>query len=187
MLVATVILLVLNILLFIVFFIIFTVRFSSKRVLRDIEKELDSLYKDLQREVDGDVSLIEDRTAALKKLIATADKRILLAATEIEKREKVSGRPDIAATVPNASNAPNAPASAPSASSGGVYTRRQIAENAAYAAEKAASSRAPRVLPEIPARDQVVLLAKQDISPDEIAKIVSLPRSEVDLILALNL
>ena len=145
------------------FFFIMKKRFSHDRILRDVEKELDLLYKDLQREIDNSLTIVEDRTAALKNLIASADKRILLAASEIEKREKPS------------------PA---------VYTKRQVIEKAAEAQERRADTAAVPAKgdeSEIPARERVILLARQDISPDQIAKILSLPRSEVDLILALNL
>ncbi len=180
MLKIAVLLLVVNIFLFVFFFIVLKIRFSPKRLLRDIESELNLLYKDLQHEIDMDVSLIEDRTASLRSLISTADKRILLAASEIEKREK---------SVSVADSVLSSGSSSRGSERKSVYTRREITENAA-AAEKARSGadlRSGFIVPEIPVREQVVMLAKKDISPDEIAKILSLPRSEVDLILALDL
>ena len=186
-------------------------RFSRERVLRDVEKELDLLYKDLQREIDNSISLVEDRTAALKSLIEAADKRILLAASEIEKREQAASftvRPaDVTPTEPppdiaeddNEEEAEAEEADTPAkrpekrAAPHGVYTKRQIIAKAAgvdpQRQSDAASSpiSAGPIKPEIPVRERVVMLARQDISPDEIAKILSIPQSEVDLILALDL
>ena len=179
MLKIAVFLLVINIFLFIFFFILLKIRFSPKRLLRDIEDELNLLYKDLQHKIDMDVSLIEDRTAFLRDMIAKADKRILLAASEIEKRKK---------TVSAAVSPPSSVEEQPVPEGKTVYTRRQISENAAAAEKARQGAFSPRTItPEIPVREQVVNLARKDISPEEIAKILSLPRSEVDFILALDL
>ena len=173
-------------------------RFSRDSLLGNIKKELDLLYKDLQREIDNSISIIEDRTASLKSLIETADKRILLAASEIEKRERAASFVAQPTDEPLAEPSPDAAeeASAQSESRAAapvVYSKRQIIAKAAEAASQRpaaaapGSARAEPIKPEIPTRERVVMLARQDISPDEIAKILSIPQSEVELILALDL
>ena len=183
-------------------------RLSRDRMLSDVEKELSLLYKDIQREIDNSISIIEDRTAALKSLIEVADKRILLAASEIEKREKAAGIAARTSDAPRAAQPPYdeedaaaedaeaAEADAQgekSAAQPAVYTKRQIIAKAAEADAQRLAAAPPRparaepIKPEIPERERVVMLARQDISPDEIAKILSIPQSEVDLILALDL
>ncbi len=188
MLTLAVFLIAANIVFSVCFYFLMRKRFSHERVLRDVEKELDLLYKDLQHEIDNSLSIIDDRTAALKNLIAAADKRILLAASEIEKREKASSF--AASRLESAKEADKEEKSEKDAPLAAVYTKRQVIEKAAEARARRASEAAipaKGIEPEIPAREQVVMLARQDISPDEIAKILSLPRSEVDLILALDL
>ena len=207
MLVLAVALLAANIAFSVCFYVLLKRRFSHDRILRDVEKELDLLYKDLQREIDNSLSIIEDRTAALKSLIAAADKRILLAASEIEKREKASSfaaRPSneerrMEARFEPAADMSSAASDADAAGKlaqeeklerpAAVYTKRQIIEKAAETASlKGSGALAARgIAPEMPEREKVVMLARQDISPGEIAKILSLPQSEVDLILALDL
>ncbi len=172
-------LIVANILFSVCFFVFMKKRFSRERVIGDIEKELESLYKDLQREIDNSVSIIEDRTAALRAIISAADKRILLAASEIEKREKSKALiSKYAETQAEDKNKAEMVAAKPE-----IYTRRQIIERAAGADTNFPKFSKSETSP----REQVVLLARQDISPEEIATILSLPRSEVDLILALDL
>lgn len=180
MLALAVFLIIANIGLSICLYALMKKRFSAERVLRDVEKELNLLYKDLQREIDNSLSIIEDRTAALRNLIAAADKRILTAASEIEKRERAASfavsRPELPQ---EASKAKDSGEEAPAA----IYTKRAVIEKAA----KAAPSAAKDAEIEIPVREQIVTLARQDISPGEIAKILSIPQSEVELILALDL
>ena len=196
MLALTVVLLAANIIFSACFYAFAKKRFSHERLLSDVEKELDLLYKDLQREIDNSVSIIEDRTASLKSLIEAADKRILLAASEVEKHEKAAAFAAKPAGTPRSAPPPDTEEEAAADDAGvqvekraapaDVYTKRQIIAKAAETvASSPASSRT--VKPEIPTRERVVMLARQDISPDEIAKILSIPQSEVELILALDL
>lgn len=176
------------------FFLFLRFRFSPRRLLQDVEKELDLLYKDLQQEVDTDISLIEDRSASLRKLIATADKRILLAASEIEKRNRAaafsaSGESAENPSAASSGSGPSAPAPAPSGGSvSAVYTRRAILEKAAGVTRTDGSPSAggKRITPEMSPRERVLMLARKDISPDAIASLLSLPRSEVEMILDLE-
>lgn len=174
------------------FFLFLRFRFSPRRLLQDVERELDLLYKDLQQEVDTDISLIEDRSASLRKLIATADKRILLAASEIEKRNRAASfsASGGAAENPSAASSGSGP-SAPASSGGsvsGIYTRRAILEKAAGVTRTDGSPSAggKRITPEMSPRERVLMLARKDISPDAIASLLSLPRSEVEMILDLE-
>ena len=187
MLAFAVFLLVANIVFFVCFYTFAKNRFSRESLLKDVEKELDLLYKDLRREIDNSISVIEDRTAALKSLIEVADKRILLAASEIEKREKAASfaAPPLAEAQPDAQGEDASPSAV-------VYTKRQIIARAAEAESKRLGAATGHigsrdVKPETPERERVVMLARQDISPDEISKILSIPQSEVELILALDL
>ena len=178
------------------FFLFLRFRFSPRRLLQDVEKELALLYKDLQQEVVTDISLIEDRSASLRKLIATADKRILLAASEIEKRNRAaafsaSGESAENPSAASSGSGPSAPAPAPAPSGGsvsGVYTRRAILEKAAGLSRTDGSPSAggKRITPEMSPRERVLMLARKDISPDAIASLLSLPRSEVEMILDLE-
>jgi len=100
-------------------------RFSSKRVLADIRAEMDRLLADLEFQVDRDVRVLESRTAALRAMIDEADRRIVTADREGERRrfeaaalKSVSTQP-LGATVAAQDRPPShtAPASAMSSAS----------------------------------------------------------------------
>ena len=80
--------LVINVILWLYFYYKFKKTYSPEKVLKSIRKEVDKLFKEIIRETEEDVSIIEGRINGLKALIAEADERILRAENEVAKRNR---------------------------------------------------------------------------------------------------
>ena len=80
--------LIINIILWLYFYYKFKKTYSPEKVLKSIRKEVDKLFKEIIRETEEDVSIIEGRINGLKALIAEADERILRAENEVAKRNR---------------------------------------------------------------------------------------------------
>ncbi len=80
--------LIINIILWLYFYYKFKKTYSPDKVLKSIRRELDKLFKEIVREAEEDVTIIEGRIKGLKSLIAEADERILRAENEVAKRER---------------------------------------------------------------------------------------------------
>ena len=79
---------IINIILWLFFYYKFKKTYSPEKVLKSIRRELDKLFKDIVREAEEDVTIIEGRINGLKALIAEADERILRAENEVAKRNR---------------------------------------------------------------------------------------------------
>lgn len=66
----------------------FVGKYSPDKVLSDIRIEVDKLLVEISRETDRDISIIEERSAELKKLIKRADEIVALSEKEQKRREK---------------------------------------------------------------------------------------------------
>lgn len=188
-----------NCILMVVFYRRLSARFSPDRVLGEIRGELDRLVADLGRETDRDVALLENRIQGLRSLIEEADRRILLAERETEKRRdeestlSALSRPSPAlapapalepapvpapapAPAPNIVESPNPASVESSVPTEGEYSRASIAR-------ARVSNGNRRVDPVIPVRERVLSLAYKGFSPDLIASNLSLSLGEVELIL----
>ena len=80
--------LVINVILWLYFYYKFKKTYSPEKVLKSIRKEVDKLFKEIIRETEEDVSIVEARIKGLKSLIAEADERILRAENEVAKRNR---------------------------------------------------------------------------------------------------
>ncbi len=161
-------------------------RFSANRILREIREEIDKLVLDLGRETDRDVALLESRIKGLRALIDEADRRVLVADREEEKRQrsgKVIDRLDTRAA-PEAGTVTDRPRPAtesrPTTESPGrqepvtIYTRPTVVR----------SER--QIQPVVPLRERVLEMARKDISPEMIASTLSMSLGEIELILDMN-
>ena len=72
-LVLSVLILIINVGLWLFFYIKFKTEFSSAKVLENIRLEVDKLLKEIQRETENTILLIEARIEGLKQLIDEAD------------------------------------------------------------------------------------------------------------------
>jgi hypothetical protein len=63
-------------------------RTGARRILEDFEEEVNKLIAGIDAAADRDITLLEDRSAALKALLETLDRRIAAYARELERREK---------------------------------------------------------------------------------------------------
>ncbi|NLK46297.1 MAG: hypothetical protein GX297_06565 [Treponema sp.] len=82
------VILIINVILWLYFYYKFKKTYSPEKVLKKIRIELDKLFKEIVREAEEDVSIIEGRIQGLKSLIAEADERILRAENESAKRSR---------------------------------------------------------------------------------------------------
>lgn len=146
-------------------------RFSEKRILSDIRKEVEQLVTELGRETDRDVEILESRIRALRDLMDEADRRILLADREETKRR-------VQPVIP-----PETPAAPPA----GPVARTDTEKEPVTIYTRPRITRSGKSIPiEIPVREQVLQMARKNISAEMISKTTGMSLGEVDLILAMN-
>jgi hypothetical protein len=63
-------------------------RTGARRILEDFEEEVNKLIAGIDAAADRDITLLEDRSAALKALLDTLDRRIATYARELDRREQ---------------------------------------------------------------------------------------------------
>ncbi|MCR5606653.1 MAG: hypothetical protein K6F69_07545 [Treponema sp.] len=83
--VLAVILCVVNLLLWIVLFIRFNSLFSADDIVKNTKEEMNKLVADINRNVDRNITLIDDRIKELKLLMAQADKKVAFVQSELSK------------------------------------------------------------------------------------------------------
>lgn len=157
-------------------------RFSEKRILSDIRKEVEQLVTELGRETDRDVEILESRIRALRDLMDEADRRILLADREEAKRR-------VQPVIP-----PETPTAPPAGQVERTSTTKEPADTAAPVSSEPVTiytrpriTRSGKSIPiEIPVREQVLQMARKNISAEMISKTTGMSLGEVDLILAMN-
>jgi hypothetical protein len=62
-------------------------RTGARRILEDFEEEVNKLIAGIDAAADRDITLLEDRSAAIKALLETLDRRLAAYARELERRE----------------------------------------------------------------------------------------------------
>jgi hypothetical protein len=63
-------------------------RTGARRILEDFEEEVNKLIAGIDAAADRDITLLEDRTTAIKAMLETLDRRMAAHARELERREK---------------------------------------------------------------------------------------------------
>jgi hypothetical protein len=63
-------------------------RTGARRILEDFEEEVNRLIAGIDAAADRDITLLEDRSAAIKAMLETLDRRLAAYARELERREK---------------------------------------------------------------------------------------------------
>jgi hypothetical protein len=63
-------------------------RTDARRILEEYEDEVNRLIAGIDSAADRNITLLEDRTAAMKAMLETLDRRIAAYARELERREK---------------------------------------------------------------------------------------------------
>ena len=85
----------LNILLWVVFFIQFKKRYSAQKILNEIEEKVEDLIKQIIREADRSITLIDARRKGLQKLLEEAKRYTELASSELEKKARSQSIMDV--------------------------------------------------------------------------------------------
>ena len=145
---------------------------SAAAVLREVHEEVNRILVELNQTTHRNVTLIEDRIAALSELLARADKKIALVRREEEKKELADKLySELAA------RRREAPSPSAGAQEAGAGAPRPAEAGAAPAAD-AAAGRPDRM-------EEAVRLAQAGLSPALISRRLGLTRGEVELILSL--
>jgi hypothetical protein len=63
-------------------------RTGAKHILGEVEQEVNRLVADIDAVTDRDITLLEDKSAAIKAMLETLDRRLATYARELERREK---------------------------------------------------------------------------------------------------
>jgi hypothetical protein len=63
-------------------------RTGARRILEDFEEEVNKLIAGMDAAADRDITLLEDRSATIKAMLETLDRRLAAYARELERREK---------------------------------------------------------------------------------------------------
>jgi hypothetical protein len=63
-------------------------RTGAKRILEDFEEEVNRIIAGMDAAADRNITLLEDRSAAIKSMLDTLDRRIAAYARELERREQ---------------------------------------------------------------------------------------------------
>lgn len=139
---------------------------SSAEILREIREEVDRLQVELNQTTNRNITLLEDRIAALGEALNKADRKIALVRRETEKRE-------LAGRLYSELSARREPAGGPAAEGAG----ERPAQGPAEAPEKAAEAPDKRA--------EALRLAQGGLAPGLIARRLGLTLGEVELILSL--
>ena len=146
---------------------------GSASILREVREEVNRILVELNQTTHRNVTLIEDRIAALSELLARADKKIALVRREEEKKELADR---LYTELASRRRGPESPAFTP-ASPG--------------SAPASPGSTVPPPAPEGPTEgrsdrmEEAVRLAQAGLSPALISRRLGLTRGEVELILSL--
>ena len=134
---------------------------SSASVLREVREEVNRILVELNQTTHRNVTLLEDRIAALGEMLGRADKKIALARREAEKQELADRLySELAGRRPEPSNLPAGAAAGPSGST---------------PAQSSAEDR----------QSAAVRLGQAGLSPPLIARRLGLTLGEVELMLSL--
>ena len=139
---------------------------GSASILREVREEVNRILVELNQTTHRNVTLIEDRIAALSELLARADKKIALVRREEEKKELADR---LYTELASRRRGPESPAFTP-ASPGSTVSPP--------APEGPTEGRSDRM-------EEAVRLAQAGLSPALISRRLGLTRGEVELILSL--
>jgi hypothetical protein len=175
-------------------------RTGAKRILEDFEEEVNRLIAGMDAAADRDITLLEDRSAAVKALLETLDRRIAAYAREQDRRAKQEssyaalGR-GIRSSL--AVNQDSSPAAKPGDPANGNPANGRIADNSPID-DAFAPANAPRPVDPPPAElpvsspaktslaEQARELHRDGFSPETIAIRLGATLAEIDLALALS-
>jgi hypothetical protein len=167
-------------------------RTGARRILDDFEEEVNKLIAGIDAAADRDITLLEDKSAALKALLETLDRRIATYARELDRREKQEtayaalGRGIRSSLRVSPPEPPPAAAPGNTDQSGVVETPDPAEPEPEEPFEQPRFIRSPTpVKPKIPLVEQARELCRNGFSPETIAIRLGATLAEIDLALAL--
>ena len=184
---------------------------GSDAELERVRREIGALIVELDASADRNITVLEDRLASLKELVATADRRIASLDKEASRRHAEAAvydrlgrfsepRPDTASREKASRGFPGAESPRPGADrpeQGPAEPARDRASEAPRPATAPVSESVPESVPfirfsdkplpiEEPFADKVVALSRRGFSSDIIAARLKATMAEVDLVLSLE-
>ncbi|MGI5172183.1 hypothetical protein H0R92_01090 [Treponema sp. OMZ 840] len=176
-----------NLVLWCVFFVRLKKKFASQALLTDIKNEVNKLLIEINRTVDQDITLIENRIQDLKALIQAADRRLNF----VQKEEQERLRENAVLTKLSSKPAPNSQIKTAAQryqnmkrSSASDDVQLSINFDSYKNIEEPEIISAPAHA-EAPLKDKVITLYSEGMSIDDISKKLKLSITEVQFIIDL--
>jgi hypothetical protein len=167
-------------------------RTGARRILEDFEEEVNKLIASIDAAADRDITLLEDRSAAVKAMLETLDRRIATYARESERRGKQESAYAALGRGLRSSLAVNPPEQGAARTAGpGALPDVPGPVNASGSVEPPSeeSRQPPFVRPANPVKaplaEQARELHRNGLSPETIAIRLGATLAEIDLALAL--
>lgn len=166
-----------NLILWIVAFSKLKKTYSPDKVLANIRVEVDKLLIEISRETDRDLTLIEEKIIALKKIIEQADKRLGVLVNEQDKKSTVE---TVEEQITNIQNQVKSNTYADEAKKALKHNsvKKQNGTISLFPAEDIVQT-------PVPIKDQVVELYKSNIAEALIADRLNITMAEVQMIVNL--
>jgi hypothetical protein len=170
-------------------------RTSRRALLTDYRDEVDRLIAEIDHATDRDTRLVEERIAALKKILEEADRRVALMSRELENRRSASELYTALGTrrpLPPQSAPPPRPASLPPDQSPEAPPGRPAEQSPAAAPEQSPELPPEKPVPAGPApldpplAQRALELSRQGFAAEFIAARLDLSLAEVELALAVS-
>jgi hypothetical protein len=179
-------------------------RTGAKRILEDFEEEVNKLIAGIDAAADRDITLLEARSAEIKALLETLDRRIAAYARELERRDRQGAALD--ALAPEGSSIGARTEGAYAALGRGLRSSLRVDPPAPAALSRAAEQPGPveapkpveaaageprfvrsaaPVKPKTPLAEQARELYRNGFSPETIADRLGATLAEINLALAL--
>jgi hypothetical protein len=167
-------------------------RTGARRILEDFEEEVNKLIAGIDAAADRDITLLEDRSAALKAMLETLDRRIASYARELDRREKQEAAYAALGRGLRSSLRVSPPAPPPAAAPDAASRDGSVEMPGPVEPAPEEPSKQPRfirsatpVKPKIPLAERARELYRNGFSPETIAIRLGATLAEIDLALAL--
>jgi hypothetical protein len=167
---------------FIYFYLYIKRRTSREGILAGYQEEVNRLIAEIDRATDRDAQLVEDRVAALRKILEDADRRIALLSRDLDRRRAGT---ELYTALGEGRRPASDPLSPPQP---GADSPRPSGEAPAEApgAPKGPPPGPPAKPPARPLTERVQELARQGLAAQLIAARLGVSLSEVELALAVS-
>jgi hypothetical protein len=160
-------------------------RTGARRILEDFEEEVNELIAGIDAAADRDITLLEDRSASVKAMVETLDRRIAAYARELDRRAKQEAAYAALGRGIRSSLAVNQGSSDAAEPEGAAEDAPGPVEPPQEEAQPLFIRSANPIKPKIPLAEQARELHRSGFSPETIAIRLGATLAEIDLALGL--